>query len=92
MAGVALCAPTPLPTALEPVAPSNVRRVWRRIVTAAGVGHVHVHNLRQTHTSPRLTQRRHLKVTPERLGHTSVAVTAGTYALVLPRMQAAAVA
>ncbi len=73
-----------------PIEPSNLRRVWLRIVAAAGVGPLRFHDLRHSHASLLLREGIHPKVVSERLGHATVGITLDTYSHVLPGLQAQA--
>jgi integrase len=71
-----------------PVDPSNLARVWRLIVRAAGLRGVRFHDLRHAHATLLLGEGVHPKVVSERLGHASIAITLDTYSHVLPGLQA----
>lgn len=73
-----------------PLEPGNVLRAWGRIVTAADVAGLRIHDLRHAHATLMLGQGIHPKVVSERLGHASVNITLDTYSHVLPGLQAAA--
>lgn len=63
---------------------------FERLVRAAGLRHVRLHDLRHTHATLLLQAGVSPKVVSERLGHASVAFTLDTYAHVVPGMQAEA--
>jgi integrase len=73
-----------------PLEPGNVLRTWRRIVAAAGLPGLRIHDLRHGHATLMLGQGVHPKVVSERLGHASINITLDTYSHVLPGLQAAA--
>ncbi|HUG46904.1 MAG TPA: site-specific integrase [Candidatus Limnocylindria bacterium] len=75
-----------------PLEPGTVARTWRRVLAAAGVGHVRWHDLRHAHATLMLASGVHPKVVSERLGHASVGITLDTYSHVLPGLQATAAA
>lgn len=75
-----------------PVEPGNLARTWRRVLAAAGVGHVRWHDLRHAHATLMLSAGVHPKIVSERLGHASIGITLDTYSHVLPGMQATAAA
>ncbi len=75
-----------------PVEPGTIARTWRRVLDAAGVGHVRWHDLRHAHATLMLSAGIHPKIVSERLGHASVGITLDTYSHVLPGLQAAAAA
>jgi integrase len=70
--------------------PRNVTREMEAIIAAASVPRIRVHDLRHTAATLMLAAGVPIKVVSERLGHSSVAVTLGIYAHVLPGMQAQA--
>jgi integrase len=70
-----------------PIAPSNLRRAWHRILAEAGVDRVRFHDLRHAHATLLLVQGIHPKVVSERLGHWQVNITLDTYSHVLPHLQ-----
>ena len=57
----------------------------------AGLEGLRFHDLRHTHASLMLAEGVHLKVVSERLGHSSIAITADTYSHVQPTVQRGAV-
>jgi integrase len=73
-----------------PLEPGTIARTWRRVLTAADVGHVRWHDLRHAHATLMLASGIHPKVVSERLGHASVNITLDTYSHVMPGLQAAA--
>ncbi len=75
-----------------PIHPNTLHVGWRRIVKAAGPGHVRFHDLRHAHASLMLQQGVHPKIVSERLGHSGVGITLDTYSHVLPGLQAEAAA
>ena len=52
-----------------------------------GFGDLRLHDLRHIHTTLMLSQGVNLKVTSERLGHSTIAITADLYSHVLPTIQ-----
>jgi len=73
-----------------PLRQSDVRSVWLRIVSAAGLERVRFHDLRHAHATLMLQQGVHPKIVSERLGHSGIAITMDTYSHVLPGLQAEA--
>jgi integrase len=73
-----------------PLEPGNIRRTWLRIVSAAGVPGLRLHDARHASASFMLAAGVHPKIVSERLGHASVNITLDTYSHVLPGLQAAA--
>lgn len=71
-----------------PLGPANVARIWRRVLTAAGVGHVRWNDLRHADATPMLSAGVHPKGVSERLGHASVGITLDTCSHILPGLQA----
>jgi integrase len=73
-----------------PLEPGNIRRTWQRIIGAAGVPGLRLHDARHASASFMLAAGVHPKIVSERLGHASVNITLDTYSHVLPGLQAAA--
>lgn len=69
---------------------SNIRKRWKTALKKAGVSEVRLYDTRHTHATGLLTQGVNLKVVSERLGHSSVQVTADVYTHVLPELDASA--
>ena len=74
----------------RPVDPDSITRDFSDVVKAAGLPHLTVHGLRHGHATMLLEARVNPKVVSERLGHSTIAVTADVYSHVLPGMQEAA--
>lgn len=66
-----------------PVNPSNVSRSFRRLVRAAGVPEIRVHDLRHTAASLLLMEGVSVKEVQERVGHANIRITLDTYAHLL---------
>ena len=75
----------------DPLDPATLTRNFEKLVRAAGLRHVRLHDLRHFHATVLLQAGIHLKVVQERLGHASIAITADTYSHVAPGLQRAAV-
>lgn len=75
-----------------PHEPGNLLRSWARIVAAAKMPGLRIHDLRHAHATLMLGAGVHPKVVSERLGHASVNITLDTYSHVLPGLQEAAAA
>ena len=71
----------------SPFDPDHVSKKFKRIATEAGVGTLRFHDLRHTHATLMLSENVNLKVTSERLGHSSVAITGDLYSHVQPTVQ-----
>jgi integrase len=72
---------------------ANIRtRNFRRILVAANLPHMPIHDLRHTSATLLLGQGVHPKIVQERLGHSQISMTLDTYSHVLPSMQKAAAA
>ena len=67
--------------------PDLVPRAFHRLVVAAGVPRIRLHDVRHTHASLQLRAGQPVKVVSERLGHADVAFTMRVYQHVLPGMQ-----
>jgi integrase len=72
--------------------PNLTYRVFRPILTAAGLPRIRVYDLRHSHATLLLAAEENPKVVAERLGHSTVLLTLDTYSHVLPTMQRAATA
>ncbi len=70
------------------VGPDGWSAAFERHVAASGLPRIRYHDLRHTHATLLLAAGVPPKVVSERLGHTTVAFTLGTYAHVVPGMQA----
>ncbi|CAA9332199.1 MAG: Phage integrase, site-specific tyrosine recombinase, partial [uncultured Chloroflexia bacterium] len=65
-----------------------VLRHFKPLLAVAGLPHsVRLYDLRHTHATLLLKAGVHIKIVSERLGHSSIALTADTYSHVLPGMQ-----
>ena len=71
----------------EPIQPDSVTKMFSKLVRRAGVAPVSFHALRHTHATDLLRAGVHPKVTSERLGHTSIAVTMDVYSHAIPGLQ-----
>lgn len=76
----------------EPFRPNSVGQAFRRLVDAADVPLIRLHDLRHTHATHLLMAGVNVKVVSERLGHSSVSFTLDTYGHVMPGQQAEAAA
>ena len=70
-----------------PVDPDNWTKRFSRLSKRAGLEGLRFHDLRHTHASLMLADGVHLKVVSERLGHSSIAITADLYSHVAPTVQ-----
>ena len=71
-------------------APNSVSRGFKSIREKLELPPVRLHDLRHTHASLMLKSGVHLKVVQERLGHSTIGITADTYSHVAPGLQRAA--
>ncbi len=71
----------------KPIHPQSLGRTWDRIVRASDMEPITLHAIRHTHATMLLLTGVPLKVVSERLGHSSVQITADTYQHVLDHMQ-----
>lgn len=71
--------------------PYVVRRCWNDALKRAGLPHMGLHAARHTHATLLLQKKVPLKVVQERLGHSSITMTANIYSHVLPEMSEAVV-
>jgi integrase len=75
-----------------PLSPRNDYRDFQRLVGAAGLRHVRLHDLRHTAASLMLAQGVNPRVVMEILGHSQISVTMNTYSHVTPASSREAVA
>ncbi len=76
----------------DPIRPDSIGQAFRRLVGAAELPRIRLHDLRHTHASHLLMAGINVKVVSERLGHASVSFTLDTYGHVMPGQQAEAAA
>ncbi len=76
----------------SPLHPEFITRHFDRLVQRLGLPSIRLHDLRHTHASHGLAAGVPLKVIQERLGHSSLALTADTYTHVLPQVASDAAA
>lgn len=74
----------------QPVHPDYVTRHFARLIAAAALPPIRVHDLRHGAATLALASGVELKVVQETLGHSSIAITADTYTSVLPQVARAA--
>lgn len=67
--------------------PNTITNEFRAIRKELGLPPVNLHGLRHTHATIMLQQGVHLKVVQDRLGHSTIAVTADTYSHVTSGLQ-----
>jgi integrase len=72
--------------------PRTVSRTFGRLVTAAKVPSIRLHDTRHTYATIALASGESVKLVSERLGHASIAITLDTYAHVTPQHDADAAA
>ncbi len=75
----------------EPASVTTVGKHFHAIITAAGLPHIRLHDLRHSHASMLMALGVNPKVIAERLGHANISTTLGTYAHLLPDAQKEAV-
>ena len=71
----------------KPLWPNRVSQEFASIVARNGLPRISLHDLRHAHATLMMAIGVHLKVVSERLGHTSIAMTADIYSHVLPGLQ-----
>lgn len=71
----------------QPIHPHVLSQTFERVLTAAGLPRIRLHDLRHTHATLLLKAGVPIKVVSERLGHASPAFTMSVYQHVLPGMQ-----
>ncbi len=67
-----------------PMEPRNVNRRFEELRDAAGLGWLHLHDLRHAFATFLLDQGEELRTVMELLGHSTIRLTADTYGHVLP--------
>jgi integrase len=72
---------TPTGTRLEP---SNLRKVFNKLLTTAGLRRVRFHDLRHTFASLLISQGESLAYVRDQLGHHSIQITVDTYGHLVP--------
>lgn len=72
----------------EPLHPEYISRRFGRLTKKAGLPVIRLHDLRHTHASHALAVGVQMKVVQERLGHSTMALTADTYTHVMPKVRA----
>lgn len=76
----------------EPLHPEWFSAHFDRLVKAAGVPRIRLHDLRHTHATLALQAGVHPKVVSERLGHANVSITLDTYSHAIPALEEEAAA
>ncbi len=74
----------------KPVGPDRLTRLFRRLVTESGLPPVTLHGLRHGAATLALAAGTDLKIVQDQLGHSTITLTADTYASVLPETARAA--
>lgn len=74
----------------KPLDRTNVYRNHLRALRDAGLPHIRIHDFRHTVATLHLEQGESPKIVQERLGHSNISQTLGTYSHVLPAMHRAA--
>lgn len=72
--------------------PREVTKRFQKLLLAAGLPKVRLHDLRHTHASLLLARGIHAKVVQERLGHSSITMTLDLYSHITPGLEEAAAA
>ncbi len=67
-----------------PIHPDNLKVDFDRLVKLAGVRRIRIHDLRHSHVTLAIQQGANIKAVSQRVGHSNVSITLGTYAHVLP--------
>lgn len=75
----------------SPFDPDLLTQWFKRTAVKAGFGNLRLHDLRHTHASLMLTAGVPMKVASERMGHSSIGITADLYSHVQPAAQLQAV-
>ncbi len=75
---------TPKPRAVRQLDPSNLRKVFNHLLTAAKLRRVRFHDLRHTFASLLIEQGESLAYVKDQLGHHSIQITVDTYGHLVP--------
>jgi integrase len=67
--------------------PRSLSRSFGRLIAAADLPKIRLHDLRHTHATLALEAGVHPKVVQERLGHASISITLDVYSHAVPAMQ-----
>ena len=70
-----------------PLRPDYVSNLFKRLVKAAELPPIRLHDLRHSHATHMLEAGVHAKVVSERLGHATVAMTLDTYSHTVPALE-----
>jgi integrase len=70
----------------RPIVPRSDLRAWRKLLTAAGVPQVKLHDARHTAATVMLTMGVRARVVMQVLGHSQISLTLGTYSHVMPEL------
>ena len=76
----------------SPYWPGALSRNFKSFMLEHKLPQIRLHDLRHSHATHLLAAGVHPKITQERLGHSSIAITMDTYSHAMPNMQADAVA
>jgi len=76
----------------EPVQPRSLTHEWTRLIGAAGLPRIRLHDTRHSHATHMLQSNINPKIASERLGHSKVGITLDLYSHVMPGKQADAAA
>ncbi len=71
----------------KPIHPGNLKRDYTRLVSAAGVPSIRIHDLRHTHVTFELKAGGNLKAVSERVGHARTSITLDVYAHAIPEQR-----
>jgi len=71
----------------NPYSPNFITGRWNVLVKRSGLKRIRLHDARHTHASILLKAGVHLKIVQERLGHSSIQITADIYSHILPGIQ-----
>jgi len=71
----------------QPIHPDNLKHDYNRLVEAAGVPRIRIHDLRHSHITLAIASGAPLKAVSTSAGHSNISITLGTYAHVLPEQR-----
>jgi integrase len=74
----------------QPYSPNFITGRWNVLVKRSGLKKLRLHDARHTHASILLKAGVHLKIVQERLGHSSIQITADLYSHIMPGIQESA--
>jgi len=75
----------------NPIEQNHIRRIFKRVLTKAGIREIRIHDIRHTYASLLLSQDEIPVYVKEQLGHQSIYITVDIYGHLIPSSNRAAV-